>query len=352
MIFSKLIIYHRVSRTCRRSKQDLLVNVHGFTFFSYDEMEAWVLRMPKGVDRIKVWSNIIAQLSLFFKRASSFSTFVAKMVCVDLSFRKCQMTVEEIVMLLDPIKVHIKAASAVCNRCEEALTLISCKWDVDVEECIRCQGLVEQSLKLIASVANQRDVSDLKTGLLLANTQGVRRIMEGKTFYSRRLFLTPQDWQMCKENLVLSRDLLDVKLHDAEVHLNLAREICVGRLLLPVSERTTPAPTKTTSAPLMPAPPMPALFTPAPPTPALTTLTPIPTVPTPILATPAPTTTPAPTATTPAPTPTSPAATSTTPASSSNDPATPSALRSKVASVVDSKKNYLMNSWIIIFAVG
>ncbi len=90
MIFSKLIILHRVSRTRRSSKQDLLVNVHGFTCFLYDEMEAWVLRMPEGADRIVVWSDIFAQLSLFFNGALSFASRVAKAVRADLSFRQCQ----------------------------------------------------------------------------------------------------------------------------------------------------------------------------------------------------------------------------------------------------------------------
>ncbi len=167
-------------------------------------MEAWVLRMPEGVDQIEVWSDIIAQLSLFFNGMSLFSARVATAVCTDPSFRKCQWTAEEIDTLLHPIEMHVKAALAVRNRCKEALTLIRRKWGSDAEEYIRCQGLVERSLKLIASVANRRDVPDLKTGLLLANTQAVRRIMEGKTFHSRRLFLTPQHWQMCKENPVSS----------------------------------------------------------------------------------------------------------------------------------------------------
>ncbi len=83
------------------------------------------MRIPKGVDQIKIWSDIIAQLSLFFNGTSLFSTRVATAVCADLFFRKCQLTVEKIEMLLDPIKVHVKAASAVRNRYKEALTLIS-----------------------------------------------------------------------------------------------------------------------------------------------------------------------------------------------------------------------------------
>ncbi len=165
MIFLKLIILHRVSRPRRSSKQDLSVNVHGFTFFSYDEMEAWVLRMPEGADQIVVWSNIIAQLSLFFNGASSFASHVAKAVRADPSFRQCQWSVGDINTLLHPIEVHVEAA---------ALTLISWEWGMDTEEYIRCQGLVERSLKLIASVANRRDVLDLNTGLLLTNTQAVR----------------------------------------------------------------------------------------------------------------------------------------------------------------------------------
>ncbi len=150
--------------------------------------------MPKGVDQIEVWSDIIGQLSPFFNSLSSFSTRVAKMVHADPSFRKYQWTAEEIDTLLDPIKVHIKATSAIYNCYEEALTLINREWSVDAAEYIRCQGLVEWSLKLIASVPNRCNVPDLKTGLFLANTQAVRRIMKGKTFHLCWLFLKPQDW--------------------------------------------------------------------------------------------------------------------------------------------------------------
>ncbi len=96
-------------------------------------MEAWVLRMPESVDRIVVWSDIIEQLSLFFNGASSFASRVAKAVCNDPSFRQCQWTVGDIDTLLHPIKVHVKAAASVRNRCKEALTLISRKWLVDAE---------------------------------------------------------------------------------------------------------------------------------------------------------------------------------------------------------------------------
>ncbi len=51
---------------------------------------------------------------------------------------------------------------------------------MDAEEYIRYQSLVKRSLKLIANVANWRDVLNLKTGLLLANTLAIRRIIEGK----------------------------------------------------------------------------------------------------------------------------------------------------------------------------
>ncbi len=120
MIFSKLIIYYKVLRIRRRSKQDLSVNVHGFTFFLYNEIEAWVFRMPEDVDQIEVWSNIIAQLSLFFNGASLFSACVAMAVCADPFFYKYQWTAEELDTLLHPIEVHVKAISAVHNRCEEA----------------------------------------------------------------------------------------------------------------------------------------------------------------------------------------------------------------------------------------
>ena len=115
---------------------------------------------------------------------------MTKAVYADLSFHKCYWTVDT---LLDAIEVYVKAASAVCNRYNEALTLIGCEWGADTEEYIRCQGFIKRLLKLIASVTNQCNIPDLKTGLFLANTQAIRRIMEKKTFHSRRLFLTPQD---------------------------------------------------------------------------------------------------------------------------------------------------------------
>ena len=112
------------------------------------------MRMPKGIDQIKVWSNTIAQLSLFFSEVSLFSALVAKTVYANPSFHKCHWTVEEIDTLLDLIEVHVKVASAICNRCDKVLTLIGRKWGIDAEEYICYQSMVKQLLKLIAGVAN------------------------------------------------------------------------------------------------------------------------------------------------------------------------------------------------------
>lgn len=79
---------------------------------------------------------------------------MAKTVCAYPSFCKYYWTATEIDMLLDPIKVHIAAISAIRNRFEKALTLTSHKWGMDIEEYICCQSLVERLLKLIASVVN------------------------------------------------------------------------------------------------------------------------------------------------------------------------------------------------------
>ncbi len=218
---------------------------------------------------------------------------MAKAVCSDPSYRQCHWIVVEIDILLHPIEVHVEAATSIRNHCKEALTLIIREWIVDAEEYIHCQGLVEQSLKLITSIANRRDVPDLKTGLLLANTQAVRQIIEGKTFHSRCLFLKPQDWQLCKQNPVPSRDLFDEKLYNAGIHLNLAREICADRLFLSMPGRTiTNMPASTTSMPAatlstLPAPAFTTSPHPAPPT--LSTLPPISRTSAPTIATTAPT---------------------------------------------------------------
>ncbi|MCJ1342679.1 hypothetical protein MMC31_000866, partial [Peltigera leucophlebia] len=152
-------------------------------------------------------------------------------------------TAEEMDTFLHSIKVHVEVAKLVRNRCEKSLNFINREWGVDAEEYIRTRGLVGWTLQLIAGVSKRRDVPDLRTGLLLANTQAVKRIMEGKTFHSRRLFLTSQDWQQCKEDPVPSRELYVEELYNAGVHLNLGREICAGRPFLPIfviSDKTGP----------------------------------------------------------------------------------------------------------------
>ncbi len=60
--------------------------------------------------------------------------------------------------------------------------------------------------------------------------------MEEKTFYSRRLFLTSQDWQNCKEDPVSSRELFVEELYDAGVYLNLSEEIYAGQPLFPIPD--------------------------------------------------------------------------------------------------------------------
>lgn len=49
----------------------------------------------------------------------------------------------------------------------------------------------------------------------------------------------PQDWQLCKGNLISSWDLFNKEFHNAGVYLNLAREICAGQLHLLMPGHTT-----------------------------------------------------------------------------------------------------------------
>lgn len=65
--------------------------------------------------------------------------------------------------------------------------------------------------------------------------------MKGKTFYLRRLFLTLQEWQHCKEDPILSQELFIKKLYNARVHFNLGREICIGQLIFLISVRSDKA---------------------------------------------------------------------------------------------------------------
>lgn len=59
IIIFKLITLQKMSKNCRLSKNVLLVNVHAYNFFLYNELEAWVLRMPDDSNRIEVWSDIV-----------------------------------------------------------------------------------------------------------------------------------------------------------------------------------------------------------------------------------------------------------------------------------------------------
>lgn len=70
-------------------KNDLSINVNRYNFYVYNEMEAWIMCMPEGNDRIEVWSDIVRQISLFFNGVSLFSARVAKAIRADPSFYKC-----------------------------------------------------------------------------------------------------------------------------------------------------------------------------------------------------------------------------------------------------------------------
>ncbi len=96
------------------------------------------------------------------------------------------------------------------------------------ENYIKSKSFVKRILKLVAVVANRRDMPNLKMGLLLTNTQVVKRITEGSTFFFQRLFLTRIDWKQCKEPPIPSRDLFVEELLAAGVHINSAGEICLG----------------------------------------------------------------------------------------------------------------------------
>lgn len=79
----------------------------------------------EGSDRIKVWSDIVEQISLFFNKVSLFSACVAKAVCLDFSIRKCHWTTKNIDMLLYSIKAHVEATKLARNCCEKSFNLIN-----------------------------------------------------------------------------------------------------------------------------------------------------------------------------------------------------------------------------------
>lgn len=99
----------------------------------------------------------------------SFSIQVVSAIQKDLLFAICHWSCEEVDTLLCPVKVYIEAAKFVRNRCDEALKLIDGEWGLRSEHYIRIKGFIKCILKLITTVANDRDILDLKRGLLFAN---------------------------------------------------------------------------------------------------------------------------------------------------------------------------------------
>lgn len=83
------------------------------------------MHMPEGNNQIKVWLDIVEQISFFFNETSSFSTCMAKAICAALSFRKCYWTVKDINMLLYSIKAYVEVAILARNCCKKSFNLIN-----------------------------------------------------------------------------------------------------------------------------------------------------------------------------------------------------------------------------------
>lgn len=133
-------------------------------------MKALIMQLPKNVNWIKVWFDIMGQLGCFFNEVLLFFAHVAKIIYSDLFFGRCYWIAKKIDTLRYSIMVHIDIASTVHNYYKEVLILISHKCDMEAKKYIHYQDLVKYSLKLIASVGNIRNVPDPKTSLLLIKT--------------------------------------------------------------------------------------------------------------------------------------------------------------------------------------
>ena len=82
-------------------------------------------------------------------------------------------------------------------------------------------------------ITKQPNIPDLKI-----STQAVRQIIKEKTFYLYQPFLPLQDCQYCKRDLILSWEYFVEVQYNAEVYLNLGREICASRLLFAIFVRS------------------------------------------------------------------------------------------------------------------
>ena len=80
----------------------------------------------------------------------------------------------------------------------------------------------------MAAVAKRHNIQNLYMGLFVANTQAVRRIKTGITFFFQCLFLTNNDWKHVKDLPVPSRYFFLNDIAATGVYINSAREICLG----------------------------------------------------------------------------------------------------------------------------
>lgn len=106
-----------------------------------------------------------------------------------------------------------------------------------------------QTLKLIAQLAQQTDVVNLDTAYLIVNIQAVRQLKKCKNRYALRQFLTPDNWLKVKDTLVPSCQLTLKKLVFVGVHINLDGKIQPEAPILPL------LPTQTIDTPECISPP-------------------------------------------------------------------------------------------------
>ena len=70
----------------KRQQNQISINMYGFIFIKFKELESWVVRMSVGQDYIQVWENLILQLRQLSDGTSSFFEKVVRVIQNDQFF--------------------------------------------------------------------------------------------------------------------------------------------------------------------------------------------------------------------------------------------------------------------------
>ena len=212
----------------------LSITLYGRTFQSFAALESWICRLPLGPERVDAWVDVVTQVNRFFSGASHFSLSIIRSIRTDASFQHCHWSQQAIDDLIFPLQAHVDADASIRDRYIEALGIIDREWGVEGTSFIEGKGYSDRTVKLVGSLSRRPDVPNLATGLSMVNARAVSRLLEGTNYYSRRTYVTPDDWLQVQDMPVPTSEIPIEDLVAAKVHVNNLGIIARGAPLIPI----------------------------------------------------------------------------------------------------------------------